>query len=159
MPLLTAVIATVIAIFLHWLSQYFLRATGCFLRFIIVFLLVFCGSIYWHIATQTALDEALSAMVWFIFLCELYMFLFSLSLSSLSVKMLQLLAKRAASRDEIQNLYQPASMVAKRIERLQSSGLITGEKSAFTLTPKGQKLVKLFGYVRSIFHGPIKAAT
>jgi hypothetical protein len=152
MPLLDAVIATILAIFLHWLSQYFLRRTGSFVRFVMVFLLVFCGSIYWHIATQTALDDAIAALIWFTFLSELYMFLFSLSLSSLSVKMLQLLAKSARTRDALLSIYQPESMVAKRTERLQSSGLIEGEQNTFTLTPKGQRLVRFFDFIRSIFH-------
>jgi hypothetical protein len=152
MALLVAAIATLIAVFLHWLSQYFLRSVGSFLRFVIVFFLVFSGMIYWHIVTRILLDDTIATMVWFTFLCELYMFLFSLSLSSLSVKMLQLLAIHERTRDELQTIYQPTSMVVKRIERLQISGLIVADDNAFTLTPKGRKLVAAFKYLRSIFH-------
>jgi len=139
------------AVLLHWVSQFPLKSMGTLARFLVVFGAITGVLIILQIALKLPLEDTLSAIVWFVFLCELYVFLFTLSLSSISVKILQLLRHRPMTFVEIETTYRPDAMVNKRFERLQTAGLIEGQNN-FTLTAKGRKLMFLLNFVKNILH-------
>lgn len=151
MMLIIGVLASCAAIGFHWISQFLFTSMGTLSRFVIVFIVLLGLLIALSIASNATPEEAFAALIWYGFSCELYVFLFTLSLSSISVKIIQLLSRRTMSIAEIEAAYQPGDMVSKRFERLQAARLIEGENN-FTLTAKGKKLVWVFNVIRNILH-------
>jgi hypothetical protein len=89
------------------------------------------------------------------FLCELYIFLFTMTLSSVSVKMLFTLRKADLTPEELAGLYQSRGMVAGRIQRLLAVGLLQQEGPLFRVTPRGRRLVLVFTALQRFFgHAP-----
>ena len=152
MSLIYGLLAISLLITLHWGSQFLLTSMGALTRVLIIFLLGISTIVLLHVAFETPLEETLSATIWFAFFCELYVFLFTLSLSSISVKILHLLKQRPMTYAEVQTLYQPDSMVEKRFERLAIAGLIHHEGVDLRLTPKGKRLVFVFNTIRNVLH-------
>lgn len=86
--------------------------------------------------------EVLATAATYGFLCELYLFLFSSSLSSVSMNLLVRLRSLDMSDDELAENYSGEGMVQARIERLLATGMLRrtqGEQAA--LTPRGREFL------------------
>jgi hypothetical protein len=84
------------------------------------------------------------------FLCELYLFLFTMISSSVSASLLRTLRRQGSlSIEEVERFYDSKGMVVKRLERMRRVGLLdpTGEK----VTARGRALVSVFGFLRRAF--------
>jgi hypothetical protein len=68
--------------------------------------------------------------------CELYVFLFTLAMSSISANLLVSLSRRAMTAAEIEQLYDSRAMVSSRIDRLVAVGLFerSGGSALFSVT-------------------------
>jgi hypothetical protein len=86
-----------------------------------------------------------ASLATYAFLCELYIFVFTLVTSSVSVS---LLFGGAA-----QSLAPAGNMVVERVERMVGAGLLAKEGGSLRLTDKGRGLVRVLGAARRIFHG------
>ncbi|MBY0527544.1 MAG: hypothetical protein K2R98_29375 [Gemmataceae bacterium] len=93
-----------------------------------------------------------AALVVYAFACELYVFLFTLVGTSVSVGILLKLANGPHSRSEIAALYDAPSMVRGRVERMRAVGLLG--KDGFP-SSQGKRLVALFLTLKRIFRHPI----
>jgi hypothetical protein len=92
----------------------------------------------------------------FAFLCELYLFLFTFALASISANLLSTMYSKPMSFQDIELLYDERQMVLKRFNRLISSGLIVlisvgHEGEGYEVTPKGKNLLKWLDYLRNAF--------
>jgi hypothetical protein len=96
--------------------------------------------------------EALAAVLAYGFLVELYLFMFTLSLGSVSVKILRLLRVTPLTRDEIEARYAPEQMVDIRLHRLVVSGFIVRSDDVFRLTRKGRSVRFAIDRVRGLLH-------
>lgn len=96
---------------------------------------------------------AYGALFWLLFFSALYVFAFTLSQSSISVKLIGMLRDGALDRSEIERSYSPGYMVERRIERLFASGLATRGPDGLKLTPRGRLLVKSYRLARRLLHG------
>lgn len=91
------------------------------------------------------------------FACELYLFLFSSALTSISMNLLVRLFERPMSDSDIERMYDSRRMVQRRIERLEATGLMrrAGE-GGFSVTASGDRLLGLFerlaGFFRNLPH-------
>ena len=86
-----------------------------------------------------------ASLVSYAFLCELYIFVFTLVTSSVSVSLLL-----GGSAD----LLSPTeNMVVKRVERMVGAGLVASEGRSLRVTDKGRALVRVLGAARRVFHG------
>jgi hypothetical protein len=93
-----------------------------------------------------------SSLTIYAFLCELYIFLFTLVGSSISAKLLVTLRTKKLSDDEIARLYSTTGMVKSRIERLQATDLVCKLGSQnFKVSPKGEILVRAFSMFQWFF--------
>jgi hypothetical protein len=86
-----------------------------------------------------------ASLATYAFLCELYIFVFTLVTSSVSVSLLFGGSAEA---------FAPAGdMVVKRVERMVGAGLVSREGVSLRLTNKGRWLVRALGVARRVFHG------
>ncbi|WP_454645548.1 hypothetical protein [Bradyrhizobium liaoningense] len=86
--------------------------------------------------------------------CELYVFLFTFAMSSISANLLVSLSRRAMTAAEIEQLYDSRAMVSSRIDRLVAVGLFDETPAGLELTAKGVRTVRTFGRLRAFFRHP-----
>jgi hypothetical protein len=94
---------------------------------------------------------AAALLVSYAFMCELYLFLFTMISSSVSVKLLLTLRERDLAKPEIDKLYDAAGMVERRLERLLAVGLLEGDRTAYRVTGRGRKMVNTFRALKHFF--------
>jgi hypothetical protein len=94
--------------------------------------------------------EWLGVMLLYGFAMELYVFLFTMVLSSVSVS---LLLSRNTRQDEVASSRELSGrqMFDNRLIALQQSGFIVSANDSYMLTPVGVRTVKLVGALRSFF--------
>lgn len=105
-------------------------------------------------ATATTIDIVLSLTMLFALLCEIYVFLFTLTLGSISVNLLVLLKDGAMSLVQLRSIYEGDLMTRRRIERLQNTGLILRGKNGWVLTRRGEMVLCAFRQLRTFFLHP-----
>jgi hypothetical protein len=102
-----------------------------------------------------SIETAASALL-YAFLCELYLFLFTFALASISANLLQHMSIKSLSANEIEAIYDSRKMVLNRYNRLISNGLIIMDSAGiegegFIISPKGLKLLNSLIFLRTIF--------
>jgi uncharacterized protein YacL len=95
--------------------------------------------------------QMLSALALYAFLCELYIFLFTLAMSSISANLLVRLDRGGLTEDEIDRLYDSSKMVDGRIGRLMATHLLTEESSTLVPTAEGTRLLRILDRLRRFF--------
>ncbi len=95
--------------------------------------------------------EAISALLLYACLCELYIFLFALVSSSISVSLLIRLRSGDLTLKDIDSLYSNAFMVEQRLEKLLATGLVHRRPQGYVVTEQGRRLVRCFGVLRVVF--------
>ncbi len=95
----------------------------------------------------TAVDGWAAVSV-YAFGCELYLFLFTLILSSVSVRTLLLLQAGNLSRADLASLEDGRVMVQRRLGRMTAVGLLVVDRNAYRVTAKGRRLVAVFRILR-----------
>ena len=95
--------------------------------------------------------ETVSAALAYGFLCELYLFMFTMSISSISSNILVRLAGRDIALGEIDNLYSSEAMIRRRLDRLISTGFVHRSGDEVALTAKGRRSLQLFQSLRRFF--------
>jgi hypothetical protein len=86
--------------------------------------------------------------------CELYVFLFTLAMSSISANLLVSLSRQAMTAAQIEQLYDSRAMVSSRIDRLVAVGLFDETPAGLALTARGARTVRTFGRLRAFFRHP-----
>lgn len=103
--------------------------------------------------------QMFGATVTYAFVCEIYLFLFSSALTSISMNLLVRLLSRPLSDAEIAEIYNGRRMVARRIERLIATGLLrTPERGCYEVTARGEKLLRVFGSIARFLRNDPSAA-
>jgi hypothetical protein len=95
--------------------------------------------------------ETAGAALVYAFLCELYIFLFTMTISSISSNLLVRLSSHDMRVEEIAQRYDSRQMVRQRLERLASTGFLSQTGSRLALTAKGVRFVRTFGALRRFF--------
>jgi hypothetical protein len=99
--------------------------------------------------------RTLAGVVTFALACELYVFCFTLILSSVSAIWLRRLYRGSIETEALAEAYSPAWMVDTRLERLADNGFVAREAGGNRLTEKGRGLMRTFGRLRALFnHAP-----
>jgi hypothetical protein len=86
----------------------------------------------------------IAAILFYALLCELYIFLFTLVLSSVSATMLIMLRRGPVQASALASVYEPQEMVRLRLDRLLEHGLVERASGRFSLTEKGERLHRVF---------------
>lgn len=95
--------------------------------------------------------ETLSALLLYGFACEMYIFLFTMAMSSISANLILNLARRKLTQVEIDHMYDSERMVKQRLDRLVSTGLLQTAPEGLRLTAKGASLVRVFELLHKFF--------
>ena len=98
--------------------------------------------------------QTFAALAAFLFLCELYIFVFTLVLSSISAKVLILLYTRRVSVSELEAMYDTSGMVERRLKRLIAVGFLGQKENKWQLTGKGRRLIRIFAMLQRFFGHP-----
>ncbi len=106
--------------------------------------------------------EVAATLTAFALMCELYLFLFTLVGTSVSVRLLVTLRRGSLSQRAIDDLFETEGMVDLRIARLRAADLLEpGESSTsrydstLRITPRGRRIVLVFLALKRFFRHPI----
>jgi hypothetical protein len=84
-------------------------------------------------------------------ICELYLFLFTLALSSVSANVLVRLATGPKNCADLDSSYDSHGMVEQRFARMEAARLIAREGNRFSITLRGRLIVKAYRGLRGVF--------
>ena len=136
----------------HHLLGRVLPNWGTLLRMIVA-LPIAAALLWWTTSSLGYSILSYGAMFWLLFLSALYVFIFTLSQSSISVKLINMLWGGPLDRPAIERIYSPGYMVERRIERLFAADLATREGGDLKLTRRGRSLVNCYRLARRLLHG------
>jgi hypothetical protein len=124
-------------------------------RFLITGGLIGAGLVWWLISRYgaTAPQTWAGALV-YAFCCELYVFLFTFAMSSITANLIARLSRYDMTDLDIEKLYDSRHMVATRLDRLVTVGLIEDLPSGLRLTTEGTRMVRTFRWLRDFFGHP-----
>jgi hypothetical protein len=124
-------------------------------RFLITGGLIGAGLVWWLISRYgaTAPQTWAGALV-YAFCCELYVFLFTFAMSSITANLIARLSRYDMTDSDIEKLYDSRHMVATRLDRLVTVGLIEDLPSGLRLTTEGTRMVRTFRWLRAFFRHP-----
>lgn len=95
--------------------------------------------------------ETMAAALTYGFLCELYLFLFTMTISSISSNIVVRLLQSDLAISEIDAVYSTGAMIHARLDRLVATGFVRPCGSALVLTDKGRRSVQIFESLRRFF--------
>ena len=99
--------------------------------------------------------RTLAGLLVFALASELYIFLFTMIISSVSAIWLRRLYRGSIETSTLAEIYSPAWMVETRLERLVENGFLVRTDDGYRLTEKGRSLINTFTRLRGIFkHEP-----
>jgi uncharacterized membrane protein YeaQ/YmgE (transglycosylase-associated protein family) len=129
-------------------------------RFLLIGSLVGACLVWWlvHRYGATAAQTWAAAVV-YAFCCELYIFLFTFAMSSITANLLANLSRSDMSDADIEQLYDSRHMVATRLDRLVAVGLVDEGPTGLRLTTEGARMVRTFRRLRGLFRHPQPAYT
>jgi hypothetical protein len=93
----------------------------------------------------------LAALALYAFLCELYIFGFTLAISSISATTLVMLRDGPLQLADLTAIYKPNKMVELRVGRLLQTGLLDTESGHLVLTRRGCRLHAAFSTLSQFF--------
>ena len=98
--------------------------------------------------------EVSAALLCYALACELYIFLYTMVSSSVTVSLLLRLRHGPADWQQLDAGYSDANMVDGRLTKLMANGLIVSTAAGFLPTPRGEALVTSFDRLRRFFRHP-----
>jgi hypothetical protein len=115
-----------------------------------VFTAGLCGTILitWEIAASDGSGEDISAILVFALLCELYLFVMTLT-NSVTLRILSILVEQDLDMRDIQALYDGENIVSKRFDQLIETGMLISDGDGYTLTSTGRRSARIFSKLQS----------
>ena len=151
MWLLLAAAYFVVTIGLHALVTRLPLGVSSVARFVVVGCL--CGLVLAaHLFALYGLTPpVVTALLLFALASEVYIFLFTLTMSSISSTILLTLRSGAIDEQALDARYSASYMVDSRLTKLEASDFLHRDGDRFSLTTRGQGLVASFRRVRRLF--------
>jgi len=151
MWILLPLVCFALAVLLHGVTTHIFLRVDSVRRFLMVGVPVGAGLLVVSALTFGFRTFGLAQVALYAFLCELYMFLFTLVVSSVSATILILLRRGPISESTLKAAYDPQGMVRLRLERLIKQGLITKVAEGYAVTAAGARLHRAFSALRRFF--------
>jgi len=120
-------------------------------RFLLVGIPLGGGLVVLSIGNAGFTSHALASVLLYAFLCELYLFCFTLVLSSVSVTLLIMLRRGPLAEPALKIAYDPQEMVELRLKRLIKQGFIVQQGERTAVTAAGLRLDRAFGALQRFF--------
>lgn len=106
----------------------------------------------WLISRHETGLATVASLLAFAFCSELYIFLFTLTLNSISAGILLQLGSCALTASELEHLCNGRVMVERRLEQMVAAGFIAVHSGdVISVTQKGKKLIRVFSVLRRFF--------
>ena len=155
MAVLLALAAFVATVLLHAIACRLPVGLSVVLKLVLVGGLIGLVLTAYLVASYGLTVRTLAGVVTFALACELYVFCFTLILSSVSAIWLRRLYRGSIETEALAEAYSPAWMVDTRLERLADNGFVARAAGGYRLTEKGRGLMRTFGRLRALFnHAP-----
>src|SRR5215216_1842768 len=138
MAVIEAILAFVVAVALHTVVCRLPLKLSVVLKFVLVGGLVGLGLLGWLITAYGLSTPTLAGLVTFALASELYVFFFTLILSSVSAIWLRRLHRGSIDTATLAEAYSPTWMVDVRLERLAENGFLSRTTDGYRLTEKGR---------------------
>lgn len=151
MAILSALAAFILAVLLHGLVMRVPMRMDSVRRFLMVGAPLGLALVVFALSQFGFTISGFAAILLYALLCELYMFCFTLVLSSVSVTMLIMLRQGPVTDSSLISIYAPEEMVQLRVSRLIKTGFLKQEGENLTVTIKGMKLHRIFFGLRRFF--------
>jgi hypothetical protein len=152
MAILVALATFTLAVLLHGLAMRLQMRLDSVRRFLLVGAPLGLALVAFALTRFGFTHEAFAAILLYAMLCELYMFCFTLVISSVSVTMMILLRQGPVENSKLLAVYEPDEMVQLRVGRLIKTGLLRQDGKHLLVTEKGAKLHRIFFQLRRFFH-------
>jgi hypothetical protein len=146
--------AVTLAVFANYLSARlfsFEQAVGRF------FLIGSCFGVglLWCLYSEYSLGiETIAALLLYAVFCELYVFLFTFVLGSVSANIVLRLNKRSLNDQQLNDIYSSEAMVELRIDRLLEKGLLLNDGDQLRSSKGGQRVAVAFNRLQRLFGHP-----
>lgn len=151
MAILSALAVFILAVLLHGLVMRAPMRMDSVKRFLMVGTPLGLALVIFALSRFGFTLDGFAAILLYALLCELYMFCFTLVISSVSVTMMIMLRQGPVASAELVSTYDPHEMVQLRVDRLLKTGFVERDHSQLKVTPKGMKLHGSFAALRRFF--------
>jgi hypothetical protein len=138
------------AVLLHGVAMRLPVRMDAVLRFLLVGVPIGIAIVVWA-ARNGFTAHALAATALYAFLCELYIFCFTLVIGSISVATLVPLRESDVDETVFLARADTSAMVQVRLARLVKNGFVLRKDGRYALTPKGMRLHNVFTALRRFF--------
>lgn len=140
-----------VAVVAHLLTVRLPLPLSIVIRYLLVGGLVGLGLVVTLLTLYGVSGEAFAGAMIFAFLSELYIFFFTLVISSVSVSLMLYLREAPMDEAEIGRIFSSQRMVAFRLEQMVRNGFATEQDGRYALTPYGKSMVYWFVTLRTVF--------
>ena len=151
MPILLAVLYFVVAVVLHAAWCRVSARPSVVVKFVVVGGALGLALLGHLLAVEGVTHGTLAGLLVFGLASELYIFCFTLILTSVSAIWLRRLHRGSIDTAALAEAYSPTWMVETRLERLIENGFLVRAGDGYRLTEKGRGLIGTFGRLRAIF--------
>ena len=151
MAIVPALVAFGLAVLLHGLAMRAPLRLDSVRRFLLIGVPVGVALVTISLARFGPTIPGIAAVLLYALLCELYIFLFTLVLSSVSATMLIKLRRGPVQACALACVYEPREMVWLRLDRLLMNGFIEEASDRLSMTAKGERLHHVFTGLRGFF--------
>ena len=126
------------------------RSGNSVTQFVLTGAVIGVALIAWLISNLGFTVEMLAGLLLYGFGCELYIFVFTLVVSSLSARTILRLRGQDLPAEAVHNFYDNAVLVSTRLDRLEQAGFVQRSGDRYELTPKGHLTVHAFNGFRKV---------
>lgn len=151
MAILSALAAFVPAVLLHGLIMRAPMQVDSVRRFLVVGVSLGVALATFLLTQFGFTSHGFAAILLYALLCELYLFCFTLVISSVSATMLIMLRQGPIESAGLASTYDPNEMVQLRVGRLIKTGFVERNGGRLAVTLKGAKLHRMFTRLRQFF--------
>jgi hypothetical protein len=154
MWLLASLAAFATSVLVHTVAMRFFERAGAVAAFVAIGGAVGAALIGYCAGRYGLTAATLAATLTYAFVCELYIFLFTLVGNSVSFGLLTRLARQPLKAADIAGFYRAEAMIGRRFEQLERGNLIAAGPGGFRLTRRGERLVKIFSRLHAMLRRP-----
>lgn len=151
MAIVLAFAAFVLAVIMHGPAMRLPIALDSVRRFLLIGVPIGLALVAVSLALVGPTIRGFAAILFYALLCELYIFLFTLVIGSVSVSILVALRDGPIEATSTANTFDTNEMVRLRIERLIRFGFLEGDGDQIVVTREGKKLHRTYIALRCFF--------
>lgn len=149
--MIEAVVSFVVVVLLHAVATRLPPARQTVPKLVLVGGIVGLGLAGWLLSQYGLSIVTVAGLLLYALLCELYVFCFTLTMNSVSVRLLILLRNNPSRIDTLVSHADRDSLVARRVETMIANGFLEQGPDGLRLTAKGQKTLTTFERLRGCF--------